>query len=218
MKKIIYYLGMFRSRKAVIKLYGAEFWKNFKSISYKIFNDIMPLTPDIGDSIFKINFQCASSYVAWYKSMKELGLSQRQSNELMWLINEKMFTTIPRKLMHLSGKIYLNSFRKKAKKQIERQNNGMCHPYDWDIKFRNIDKNSYEIDILKCEYIDYAKKFGAEGMLPGICRIDYLLANLMGNGFRRTKTLGDKDSCCNCHYELTGKCEWAPEKGFITRK
>lgn len=195
MKKVIYYLTMIRSRKSVIELYGEEFWKNFKKTSYKEFKALIPVTPDIGDSIFKVNYQCAPAYAAWYKTMKKLGLSQKQSDQLIWLMNEKMFTTIPKKLLHLYGKIYLGSFRKKAPHQIERQNKGMCHPFDWKIDFRNIDENTYEIDILKCGYIEYAKKFGVENMLPGVCRIDYLMANLMENGFTRTKTLGDKDSC-----------------------
>jgi hypothetical protein len=48
--------------------------------------------------------------------------------------------------------------------------------------------------------------------------MDYLMANLMGNGFTRTKTLGDGDNCCNCSYSKVGYCEWSPEKGFIERK
>ena len=43
-------------------------------------------------------------------------------------------------------------------------------------------------------------------MLPGICAVDYIVAHYMGNGFSRTKTLGDGDDCCNCRYEIKGKC------------
>jgi len=50
------------------------------------------------------------------------------------------------------------------------------------------------------------KNYGAEGMLPGICAVDYIVAHYMGNGFSRTKTLGDGDDCCNCRYEIKGKC------------
>ena len=46
--------------------------------------------------------------------------------------------------------------------------------------------------------------FHAEGMLPGICRMDYLFASRMKNGFERTKTLGDGDECCNCRYFSRG--------------
>lgn len=36
--------------------------------------------------------------------------------------------------------------------------------------------------------------------------------------FKRTKTLGDGDEFCNCHYEMKGSCECSPEKGFEHRK
>ena len=59
-----------------------------------------------------------------------------------------------------------------------------------------------------------AKKYGVEGMLPGICSVDYMVSYYMGNGFSRTKTLGDGDECCNCHYELTGKCPLRAPEGM----
>ena len=92
------------------------------------------------------------------------------------------------------------------------------HPYDWQIQYRDVDTNCFEIDILACGIKKLAADFHAEGMLPGICRMDYLYASIMKNGFERTKTLGDGDDCCNCRYFLKGDCEWAPEKGFVTRK
>lgn len=218
MIKFIYYLTMSRSKKSIKKIYGDEFWNNFKRDSKEIFKEILPKTPKIGKSVFSFNYMYAPSYVAWHKAMLKNGLNYKQADELMWLMNEKMLTTVPKPLLHSVGKIYLNSFRKKAQKHIERQNKGLTHPYDWKIEYRNIDKNSFEIDIYECGYIKYAKDFNAETMLPGICRIDYLISNLMGNGFKRNQTLGDKCPCCNCHYELEGECKWSPEEGFEDRK
>jgi hypothetical protein len=63
-----------------------------------------------------------------------------------------------------------------------------------------------------------AHDFGTDGLLPGICRMDYLFAHLMGNGFERTKTLGDGEDCCNCRYHIEGSCDWSPERGFVDRK
>ncbi|MCD8076046.1 MAG: hypothetical protein LUF27_13665 [Lachnospiraceae bacterium] len=37
---------------------------------------------------------------------------------------------------------------------------------------------------------NYAEKFEAKGILPGICAVDYIVAYYMKNGFHRTKTLG----------------------------
>lgn len=50
------------------------------------------------------------------------------------------------------------------------------------------------------------------------CRLDYLMANIKGNKFERTKTLADGDDCCNCNMMGLGYTEWSPEKGFEQRK
>lgn len=116
------------------------------------------------------------------------------------------------------GRFYFNSFRKKAPHHMKRQETTGVHPYDWQIQYRDIDANCFEIDIVSCGIKKLAADFHAEGMLPGICRMDYLYVNIIKNGFERTKTLGDGDECCNCRYYLEGNCEWAPEKGFANRK
>ncbi len=41
-----------------------------------------------------------------------------------------------------------------------------------------------------------------------------MISYYMGNGFRRTTTLGYGDRCCDCHYELTWKCPLHPGKGM----
>ena len=133
-------------------------------------------------------------------------------------MNEKLIKSIPKSLRHFIGKSMFSSMRKNARKHVDRQNRNELHPLDWEIEFRDIDKNTFDIDIKTCALKKLAHDFNAEGLLPGICRMDYLTANLLGNGFARTKTLADGNDCCNGHYELSGKCEWAPEKGFKDRK
>lgn len=211
--RFIYHLTMIRSRRMIKAKYGTGFWQDFKNKSDRLFKKVLKKTPDIGKSVFSFNYAYAPSYVAWYKTMRELGLDAKQADELMWLMNEKMLLTVPKPFLHMVGKAYLNSFRKKAAKHERRQKKGL-HPYDWEIAFRNIDKNSFEIDITKCGFIAFAKAFYAEGMLPEICNVDYMISHYMGNGFKRTMTLGYGDKCCNCHYELTGKCPIRPGKGM----
>lgn len=197
---------MFRSRRFIIKKYGTEFWKKFKAESRIVFKKVLLELPDIGKSIFSFNYTYAPSYIAWYKSMRNLGLSAKEADSLMWKMNECMILTVPKIFLRSAGRIYLESFRKKAASHIEHQKNGNLHENDWLIEYRNLNKNSFEIDIKRCGFITLAKKYGAEGMLPGICAVDYIVAHYMGNGFSRTKTLGDGDDCCNCRYEIKGKC------------
>ena len=214
MQKFIYRLTMCRSKGYIQKQYGKSFWKSFREHSDAVFRQVAAELPDIGDSIFSFNYAYAPSYVAWYRSMRQLGLDAGQADDLMWKMNEKMLLSVPKPFLHMAGKSYLNSFRKKAKQHLQRQGKPGFSEYDWLIDYRDIDANSFEIDIRRCGFIPVAKKYGVEGMLPGICSVDYMVSYYMGNGFSRTKTLGDGDECCNCHYELTGKCPLRAPEGM----
>lgn len=209
---------MLRSRWAMIRKYGKDFWNSFKRKSDSEFETISPLVPEIGESIFAFNYEFAAPYIAWYKALLGNGLSQQEASETIWLMNEKMVKTIPTFMLRLTGKRYMNGFRKEAAAHIERQQQNKLHPYDWKVAYREIDDNTFEVDITECALKKLAHHFNADGLLPGICRLDYLFSNLMEYGFERTKTLGDGDECCNNRFFFEGSCEWAPEKGFITRK
>ena len=214
MQKFIYRLTMCRSKGYIQKQYGKSFWKSFREHSDAVFRQVAAELPDIGDSIFSFNYAYAPSYVAWYRSMRQLGLDAGQADDLMWKMNEKMLLSVPKPFLHMAGKSYLNSFRKKAKQHLQRQGKPGFSEYDWLIDYRDIDANSFEIDIRRCGFITVAKKYGVEGMLPGIFSVDYMVSHYMANGFSRTKTLGDGDECCNCHYEMTGKCPLRAPEGM----
>lgn len=213
MMRFIYILTMARSRKMIIRMYGKDFYIQFRNRSKRWFRKALKGTPDIGKSIFSFNYAYAPSYVAWYKAMMELGINQKQADELMWRMNEKMLLTVPKPLLHMVGRTYLNSFRKKAKQHILRQERGELHPFDWEIEYKDINENEFMIKIKKCGFIAYADSFDAGGILPGICAVDYIVAYYMKNGFHRTKTLGCGDDCCDCRYALNGSCPLKPEKG-----
>lgn len=218
MIKVIYSITMILSRKPLIKKYDKTFWNSFRKSSEEKLDIIVPLTPDIGKSVFSFNYKFAPACIACYKTFLELGLLQQEAWENIWLMSEKLLTIIPKFLLHFVGKTYLNSFRKKMLAHIERQQHNELHSYDWRATYREISKNTFELDITECGIKKLAHDFNADGLLPGICRVDYLSSHLMGNGFERTKTLGDGDDCCNCRYHIEGTCEWSPEKGFIGRR
>jgi len=113
---------------------------------------------------------------------------------------------------------FVNGFRKKADAHIERQQQNKLHPYDWRVTYREISGNTLEPDITQCALKKPVHDFDVDGLLPGICRMDFLFSHLMGNGFERTNTLGDGDDYCNCRYHIEGSCERSPEAGFEYRK
>jgi hypothetical protein len=140
MKKVIYYVTMFKSRKVLKSKYGKDFWESFKKLSREKLTAILLAMPDIGKSIFSFNYKFAPAYIAWYKTFLELGLAQQEAWENIWVMNEKMVTIIPKFLLHATGKKYMGGFRKKAPAHIARQRRNEIHPYDWRIRYREIRK------------------------------------------------------------------------------
>ena len=190
MQKFIYRLTMCRSKGYIQKQYGKSFWKSFREHSDAVFRQVAAELPDIGDSIFSFNYAYAPSYVAWYKSMRKLGLDREQADDLMWKMNEKMLLSVPQPFLHMAGKAYLNSFRKKAARHVERQKAGALHPNDWLIDYRNIDDNSFEIDIRRCGFVTVAEQYGVRDMLPGICGVDYMISEVgLGGVIDSTNTI-----------------------------
>lgn len=215
--KLIYWFCTLVSRKTIIKQHGKLFYKNFHRSSKQWLNEIAPQTPDIGKTVFSWNYAFSPSYIAWWKAACEQ-LPKEQADKLIWKINEEVFSLIPKRLAPICIKCYMNNFRNKAPIHENLYKQGSLHPYDYKIQYREINDKIFEIDFYECGILKLARAFDAEGLFPSICRIDYLMFSLGGAGFERTKTLGDGDNCCNCRYIIDGKCEWAPEKGFVDRK
>ncbi|MCE5189825.1 MAG: L-2-amino-thiazoline-4-carboxylic acid hydrolase [Eubacteriales bacterium] len=215
---VIFRYTMLQSRRTLIRQYGKAFWKTFRSLSLRYFKEVAPQVPDIGKSIFSLNYRFVPAYVAWYRAFRDLELAPAEIDRCIWMMNDRMVANVPRWLSKAIGRSYYRSFQKKAALHLSRQEQNQLHPLDWRIAYRKLSEEAFEIDILTCPFQKLSAQFGVAGLLPGICRMDYLFANRLSNGFSRTKTLGDGDDCCNCHYEMTGNCVWAPETGFADRK
>jgi hypothetical protein len=199
----------------ICRKYGKGFWKRFKAVSDKRFNELMGEFEDIGKSMFALNYAYAPCYVAEFTAMESLGLSRRECDILMLNMNERMITTIPKPLLHTVGKVYYRNMSKKAAMRVRALNKPITlHKFDWNIDYRRTGKDKFEIDIKTCGFITYTQKYGGENMLPGICRIDYMLSHYMNIGFSRTGTLAFGDSCCDCKYEMNGGCEWGAERAL----
>ncbi len=216
--RLIFKVGMARSKGTVKKRYSKEFQRSFYAASRKYFKAIAGKTPDIGKSLFAFNYAFGPAYIAWYKAACDLGLSKEDIEKILWLMNEKIITVIPGFARSAYGKQYLDAFRKKAPLHEKCMEAGAVHPYDYLIKFLPEDNTHFGINIERCGMRTLAADFDALGIFPAVCRVDYMIGAYLHSGFERTKTLGDGDECCNCRYTIGGVCEWAPEKGFGKRK
>ena len=215
--KFLYRLTMVRSRNLIQDKYGKDFRNKFKDLSDRRFKELMAEFQDIGDSMFAFNYCYAPGYVAWYTSMEKLGLDLHERDVLMLEMNERMLCTVPKPLLHAVGKAYYRNMSKGAKRRMEKKPKSI-HPFDWEMEYTEDDKDNFRIDIKTCGFIAYTKKYGGEGMLPGICQVDYMISHYMNVGFERTQTLGAGGRCCDGCYHIKGKCDFDIEQRLAERR
>jgi hypothetical protein len=215
---IIFTLAMKSSKRALIDELGESRFMVFKELSKQELQRIKKDAPSVKGSIYAANYQFCLCYIAWYKTLLTLSVSGDRAGRLIWLMNENLFRMVPARLLKWGTGAFLRSTMKKAKRHQILSEQGLVPEYDWKLRFRQFDVDSFEVDIYDCGMLKLGKRYDAMGMFPYVCRMDYLMAHYMGHGFARTKTLADGDACCACHYTIGGSCEWAPERGFIERK
>jgi hypothetical protein len=107
--KLIYLFGILISRKMIIEHYGKAFYKRFREVSKEWINKIAPQTPDIGNTVFSMNYAFTPSYIAWWKAACEQ-LPNKQADKLVWKINERVFSLIPKRIAPVCIKIYMNTY------------------------------------------------------------------------------------------------------------
>lgn len=80
MSKLLYYIAIHRSRRYYVWQYSLDFWSRFKAGSDARLAEILPKVPDIGVSLFSFNYLFAPYYIAWYKTLLELGNTPKEAD------------------------------------------------------------------------------------------------------------------------------------------
>ena len=211
-------LTMWNSKRRIKKMYGKQFFQSFYNDSLSLIREIKPNVPDIGKSLFRFNYEFGICYVVWFKVLKKNNFNNEDIIKEIWELTSDFLHIIPQPIMKIGAQFYLRNWRNGAKRMVEKTNTEIINKYDYKIEFNIIDDNTFETIFTECAMKNLFQQFNTEELMPGVCRIDYLLANYMNIGFERTKTLGDGDEYCNCRHSFKGTCEWSPEKGFENRK
>ena len=144
--------------------------------------------------------------IAICKVLKSKDLRDETVGEIIFQIQESLidkkswFSQKFMKIMYTGpiGKWYLKRLAKKSHKS----------PYEYDIEFDYIDGDGKDLlfgfNFTKCGLVDFYKDHGAENFAPFICLTDYAIANKLGVGFKRTKTLAmGAESCDHRYYKNT---------------
>jgi len=214
-----YQLLMLTNKKYIKTTYGVDYYKKLKLVANEKLKEIQPKIPDIGKSLYSLNYAFIMAYVPFFHAFNQFDETKDMAGELIFIINENLIKKIPTLILLRMGKLSISQkWLKKLKKAQKQGELGLLHPMDWKIEvIENID-GTYWCNTKECGALKVLKEVGEDSLFPYPCRIDYLMAHLTGNKFERTKTLGDGNECCNNHMMGLGHTEWSPQKGFALRK
>ena len=93
---------------------------------------------------------------------------------------------------------YFDSKRMEARKKWALNSHHKKYENDWVLNFIEKDsKYEFGIDYLECGVCKMCKAEGCFELAKYLCKLDYLLADIMGLGLDRTKTLANGSDCCD---------------------
>ncbi len=198
-----------RAKRTLIRHYGKDFYEDVRKRSRTRLMTILESAPAIGRSVFEINYYFILCYVSWFLILEEKRLSTDARIELIWLINEKFFSGLPRPFLRLLGRLTALHHQVVGPKRSI----GATHPADWKFNYRRMATNHWRFDIHECAILKISERFRVRALFPAVCRIDYLINHYLGIGFTRTQTLGDGDAVCDCVYRYPGRSPWPLPRG-----
>jgi hypothetical protein len=212
-----YRLLMFANKRYIARTYGTDFYRRFRSAADGKLAELAPRVPDIGKSVFAMNYAFIVAYVPFVHAFEQFDETRATAGELVWTINENLFDMIPAPLWKMMGKrAFGGRMAKRFKEAQDRGDRGLLHPRDWRLKV--LPGVGLRYDVTRCGALEVLRELGEGGVFPYACRLDHLMANRAGYLFERTRTLADGDACCNMSLTGLGFTEWSPEKGFELRR
>lgn len=198
-----------RFGKAFVRQFGLTDYREFCKLSDQNLEKLLPGVPNIGKSVFSIDYYFIICCFNWFETFKKMGQSSEQAAINLNFICEEYLKTWPPNLLKLTGKYIYNGIHlHRAGKSEKMAAKGRLHDFDWKIQFRQYDRNTFQFNIYECGALKLAKKLDMMDIFPIICRMDYMLSHYIGNEFKRTGTLADGDDCCDSWFRFPGYTPW----------
>lgn len=89
-----YQLLMLTNKKYIKTTYGVDYYKKFKLVANEKFKEIQPKIPDIGKSIYSLNYAFIMAYVPFFHAFNQFEETKDIAGELIFIINENLIKKI----------------------------------------------------------------------------------------------------------------------------
>jgi hypothetical protein len=181
---------------------------------------LIPQIPDIGrwnGNNFALTG--AARFLAGYRVILRHGGTVEDAGELIHRMTRAEFERIPPPVRSAFGWMRFNGLRLRLLARAARRSQARRYPDDWVFEFVDGGGEDFDfgVDFTECGVVKFLDAQGAGELTPYGCDIDYIMAEMMGIGLRRTKTLAW--GCDRCDFRMTKNATtsapWPPR--FIER-
>ena len=153
--------------------------------------------------------------IAFYKACTSLNLPEREIGKLVYEIAE----SYTQSMSSVKKWFYRKSiFSKKIKnywKEWLNESQKHQYPENWVGEFIEGDNKNFEygINFTECGCLKLMQNEGAEKIAPYTCLCDYARMQMLGIGFKRTKTIATGEDFCDFRFikNYQTKRGWPPE-------
>jgi hypothetical protein len=196
-----------RIRQVLISVYGKANADNIIRESRREYEAIIPQIPYIGDrNPLRIFLHTTSCYLAFYRILRERGLSIEEAGRMLCRMNEAEIKAIPYPVRRMIGWLWfspwlIRRFRKRAEESQERR-----YPDNYVLTFVEGDGRTFDygIDYTECAGCKFLKQQNAAELAPFMCKFDKVASDLLGWGLTRTMTIANGHEKCDFRFKKHG--------------
>ncbi len=161
------------------------------------------------------NLTGSAIMLAFIKAIELYNIDEREIGSFIYELFEASFSSQPKFISKLLGKLIRSKFGMKRIKQRYQENAFSEYEGGWSrtlIESKE-DAFAFGIDVTKCGICTLFKQQNAEKYIPYLCLGDYPMFGTIGISLHRTKTIGNGDDVCNFRFYFNEEPRkgWPPE-------
>ena len=210
-----------RSGDALGDRFGEETAAAMRQEMLDEYRRVIPEVPYIGGrrNMLSDTLMGTAQPLAVHRVVSRHGGGVEDTGEMLHRVIRAEMERIPKVLRHLIGRYRFSRLKIRQFERAARRSQARRYPGDWVFQVVEGDGNTFDtgIDHTECGIVKFLHAQGADELTPYICDLDYVLAEAMGYGLRRTKTLAW--GCDRCDFRLSKhgatSAPWPPR--FVER-
>jgi hypothetical protein len=194
-----------RSGSQLVDEFGADAAAVIQAEMLDEYRRVIPEVPDIGGrrNIYSSDLEASGWFLAIYRVVVRHGGSVETAGEVIHRMARSEMGRMPHVMRALIRRYRFSGLRMRKLEKAARRSQARRDPGDWvfDVVSGSGQPFDFGIDMTECGIVKFFHDQGADEVVPYLCELDYIGAETMGVGLRRTKTLAW--GCDRCDFRLT---------------